>query len=79
MEPSDLESSTRAKAVAFPRQIAMYLCRDMTDYSFNKIGNLFGNRHYSTVMHACEKIQQDIRDDDSVKTTIEKLKSQIQE
>jgi chromosomal replication initiator protein len=79
VEPSDLESSTRAKAVAFPRQIAMYLCRDMTDYSFNKIGNLFGNRHYSTVMHACEKIQQDIRDDDSVKTTIEKLKSQIQE
>lgn len=77
--PQDLESKTRRIEIANPRQIAMYLCRDMTDYSFQNIGKLFGDRHYSTVMHACEKVQQDMRDDSSVKTTIEKLKAQIEE
>ena len=42
---SDMESSKRTSNIAFPRQIAMYLCRDMTDYSLPKIGNLFGGRH----------------------------------
>ena len=73
-----MESSTRQQTIAYPRQIAMYLCREMTDYSFEKIGNLFGNRHYSTVMHACEKVQKDMAKDDALKHDIDQLKAKIE-
>ena len=76
---SDMESSKRTNNIAFPRQIAMFLCRDMTDYSLPKIGNLFGGRHYTTVMHACEKIQAEIHDNESVKEIIDILKKEISE
>ena len=76
---SDMESSKRTNSIAFPRQIAMYLCRDMTDYSLPKIGNLFGGRHYTTVMHACEKIQSEIKDNESVREIIDNLKKDISE
>lgn len=75
---NDLESKTRKQSVAHPRQIAMYLCRSMTDYSFDKIGNLFGGRHYSTVMHACEKIQEDEKNDENLKASIQQLKHEIE-
>ena len=76
---SDMESSKRTSNIAFPRQIAMYLCRELTDYSLPKIGNLFGGRHYTTVMHACDKIQDEIKSNESVKETIENLKKDISE
>ncbi len=76
---SDMESSKRTSNIAFPRQIAMYLCRDMTDYSLPKIGNLFGGRHYTTVMHACDKIQDEMKNNESVKEIIESLKKDISE
>ena len=76
---TELESSTRSSRVAFPRQIAMYLCRNMTDISFEKIGSLFGKRHYSTVMHACEKIEKDMYKDASLQKIIETLKTEIKE
>jgi len=76
---SDMESSKRTSNIAFPRQIAMYLCRDMTDYSLPKIGNLFGGRHYTTVMHACDKIQDEMKNNESVKEIIENLKKDISE
>ena len=74
---SDMESAKRTNSIAFPRQIAMYLCRELTDYSLPKIGNLFGGRHYTTVMHACDKIQDEIKDNESVKEIIEQLKKDI--
>ena len=76
---SDMESSKRTANIAFPRQIAMYLCRTMTDYSLPKIGNLFGGRHYTTVIHACDKIEADLKNDDSLKDVIETLKKDISE
>ena len=76
---SDLESAKRTNQIAVPRQIAMYLCRNMTDYSLPKIGNLFGGRHYTTVMHACEKIQKSISANDDKKEIINKLKKEINE
>ena len=76
---SDMESSKRTSNIAFPRQIAMYLCRELTDYSLPKIGNLFGGRHYTTVMHACDKIQDEIKSNESVKEIIENLKKDISE
>ena len=76
---TDMESGKRTAQIAYPRQIAMYLCRTMTDYSLPKIGNLFGGRHYTTVMHACDKIQNEISSNQEMKEIIEKLKEQIRD
>ncbi|MDD5921698.1 MAG: helix-turn-helix domain-containing protein, partial [Eubacteriales bacterium] len=59
--------------------IAMYLCRTMTDDSFEKIGNNFGGRHYSTVMHACDKIQADREKDEQLKHDLDALEKEIEE
>lgn len=73
----DLESSTRKNTIAYPRQIAMYLCRTMTDSSLPKIGEFFGDRHYSTVKHACDKIEDDLKTDELLENTIEEIKNNI--
>jgi chromosomal replication initiator protein len=59
--------------VAYPRQIAMYLSRDMTDLSLPEIGQFFGGRDHSTVIHACEKIENDIKKDEKTRWVIDKL------
>ena len=56
---SDMESSKKTNNIAYPRQIAMYIVREMTDYSLPKIGQFFGGKHYTTVLYACEKIEND--------------------
>ena len=73
----DMDSSKRTKNLAHPRQIAMYLCRELTDTSLPKIGKNFGNRDHTTVIHACEKISKEIKTDEELKKDIEKLKSSI--
>jgi chromosomal replication initiator protein len=55
----DLKSDSRVRRVAFPRQIAMYLCRELTNHSLPKIGEEFGGRDHTTVIHACEKINKE--------------------
>ena len=60
----DLLSKKRSQDVAFPRQVAMYLCRTLTDTSTTKIGDVFGGKDHTTVLHACEKIAKK-RDEDS--------------
>lgn len=57
---SDLKSSRRTKSVVIPRQVAMYLCRQLTNMSFDDIGNSFGGRDHTTVIYACNKIEEDI-------------------
>ena len=57
----DLKSSQRSNDIAFPRQIGMYLCRILTNESFPKIGELFGKRDHTTVMHGYKKIEQEIK------------------
>ena len=74
---SDLESSSRKATFAYPRQIAMYLCRTMTDYSLPGIGDIFGNKHYSTVKYACDKIEEEISVNKELKEEIESLKIKI--
>ena len=74
---TQMESNTRLQSIAYPRQIAMYLCRNMTDYSYEKIGEFFGDRHYSTVMHACDKIQKDINTKELDPGIIEEIKKKI--
>jgi len=60
---ADLVGSSRSKAFAYPRQVAMYLCREITDESLPKIGRAFGGRDHSTVMHATSKISNLINSD----------------
>lgn len=70
----DMKAKKRTKAVAHPRQIAMYLCRELTDLSLPKIGEKFGGRDHTTVMHAQEKIAKDIKNNPSIAQQIEAIK-----
>lgn len=79
IKQSDLESSKRSRNLAFPRQIAMYICRDMTDLSLPKIGEFFGNRDHTTVLHACDKISTEIKTNESLRTVVKELEQSIKE
>ena len=72
----DLKAKRRTQDIAYPRQIAMYLCREMTDLSLPKIGELFGRDH-STVIHAYEKITQDIKNDQNLQISINHIKDMM--
>ena len=73
----DMKAKKRTRAVAYPRQIAMYLSRDLTDLSLPEIGSYFGGRDHTTVLHACEKVEREIKADDKTRWVIEKLISNI--
>jgi chromosomal replication initiator protein len=68
---SDLKARTNAKPIAFPRQVAMYLCRRLTGLSYPEIGRLFNDKHHSTVMHSVEKIEKMVEDDADFRKVIE--------
>lgn len=74
---SDMDSPKRNAEITLPRQIAMYLCREETDLSLPKIGKLFGNRHYSTVIHAVEKIENEMKIDDEIKEHVINITAKI--
>jgi chromosomal replication initiator protein len=74
---SDLKSKSNARPIAYPRQVAMYICKELTDLSYPEIGKLFNNKHHSTVMYSVEKIDQLIQDDQQVARTIEMLTKQF--
>jgi len=74
----DFKAKKRTKSVAFPRQIAMYLARELTDFSLPKIGEEFGGRDHSTVIHAYNKISNQINTDATLKQTINNLTEKIQ-
>lgn len=74
---SELCSKDRSKDIAFARQIAMYLARELTNVSLPKIGENFGNRDHSTVMHACDKIKSMLQTDPDTKSIVTVLISNI--
>jgi len=74
----DIRSKKRSANIAFPRQIAMYLCRNITGESFPKIGTEFGGKDHSTVMHSVEKIENEIKVNKDLYNIIEKLKKDIE-
>jgi len=74
---SDIESSKRTKDLAYPRQIAMYLCRELTEDSLSTIGESFGKRDHTTVLHGCQKISTEIKTNDSLKDIIENLQKEL--
>ncbi|MEN8906062.1 MAG: chromosomal replication initiator protein DnaA [Clostridiales bacterium] len=73
----DFKSKKRTREISYPRQIAMYLCRELTDLSLPKIGDAFGGRDHTTVIHACEKISESFSKNFETKRAIEELKRTI--
>ena len=74
----DFSSKKKTKNIAYPRQIAMYLCKELMDMSLSKIGEEFGNRDHTTVIHACKKVEEDIQSKkENMDMVVEKLIKKI--
>ena len=74
---SDLRAKRRSKSIAYPRQVAMYLVRAMTDHSLPEIGDFFGGRGHATVIHACNKIDRALRVGGKIQSVIDDVKMLI--
>ncbi|OGX03992.1 MAG: chromosomal replication initiation protein DnaA [Omnitrophica bacterium RIFCSPLOWO2_12_FULL_50_11] len=74
LKASDLKAKKRSKSIAYPRQIGMYLARQMTDHSLPEIGGYFGGRGHATVIHGCSKIERLLLKGGKIHQTIEELK-----
>lgn len=77
IDKDELAGSKRSNDIAFPRQIAMYLCREIANMSFPQIGVEFGNRDHSTVMHGYNKISKEIKEKNNTKLIVESVKNII--
>jgi chromosomal replication initiator protein len=76
---ADIKGKKRTKNIAFPRQIAMYIAREITEYSTTELGLEFGGRDHTTVMHACQKIEELLKLDPNMESTIQLLVRTIKE
>jgi chromosomal replication initiator protein len=74
---ADLNSKKKPKSISYPRQVAMYLIRKHTSHSLPKIGEEFGGRDHSTVLHACKKIERELQDSIELKKQIEDLEAEL--
>lgn len=77
INPEHLIGKKRSRDVTFPRQLAMFLCRELTELSLPKIGQAFGGRDHTTVLHACEKIQDEIQKNSEVRRAFSEMKKNI--
>ena len=77
IDKRDMVSSKKSNDIAYPRQIAMYLCRTVGQMSFPRIGNDFGGRDHTTVMHAYKKIEKEIKENTNTKLIVESVKNII--
>ncbi|MGI8480551.1 MAG: chromosomal replication initiator protein DnaA [Chthoniobacterales bacterium] len=75
---ADMTSKRRPANIAFPRQIAMYLARELTKASLNEIGDAFGGRDHGTVLHACKLVKKRMREQDNIRQTISFIDSALQ-
>ena len=73
----DLKAKKRTRSIAYPRQIAMYLTRELTDLSLPRIGECFGGRDHTTVLHACDKIADDKKSDANLERQLAKLTDEL--
>ena len=73
----DMKSSKKSNDIVFPRQIAMYLCRSVANASFPKIGDEFGKRDHTTVMHAFKKIDKEIKENSNTKLIVDNVKKNL--
>ncbi len=75
----ELTGDRRSQAIVYPRQVAMYLCRELTDSSLPKIGKKFGGRDHTTVIHATSKIAKLIKEDRSVYNLVQELTARVKQ
>ena len=73
----DIISKKRTPNIAIPRQVAMYLCRKLTEESFERIGIEFGGKNHATVMHSCNKIETELKNNKDLKESIENIEKQL--
>ena len=74
---SDLISTKRSAKIALPRHIAMYLIKEIYDLPYKKIGSMFGGRDHTTVISACEKIENDLKTDEELKMVVDNIKKKL--
>jgi chromosomal replication initiator protein len=79
LSPNDLRGKKRSKAIAFPRQVAMYISRDLTEFSTTEVGLEFGGRDHTTVMHACQRVEDRLKTDATLGPAIQHLARSIKE
>ncbi|MDR0474759.1 MAG: chromosomal replication initiator protein DnaA [Treponema sp.] len=79
LSPNDLKGKKKTKNIVFPRQLAMYIAREITDFSTTELGQSFGGRDHATVIHSIEKIKTQLLTEPALDSTIESLKRQIKE
>ena len=75
---ADMTSKRRPANIAFPRQVAMYLSRELTGTSLSDIGDAFGGKDHGTVIHACKLVKSRIEDDEKTRNIVSMLDSQLQ-
>ncbi|MDQ2867448.1 MAG: chromosomal replication initiator protein DnaA [Verrucomicrobiota bacterium] len=75
---ADMTSKRRPASIAFPRQVAMYLARELTKSSLAEIGEAFGGRDHGTVLHACKLVKRKMKDEDNVRQTVSFIDSALQ-
>ena len=73
----DILSQRRSKDIVYPRQIAMYLCRNMTEVPLQEIGKAMGGRDHTTIIHGIEKISKDIEKTPTLQNTVDILKKKL--
>jgi chromosomal replication initiator protein len=74
---TEIKSKNNSRPIAFPRQVAMYLCKRLTDLSYPEIGKNFNDKHHSTVMYSVEKIEQLRRKDPDLDRSIQDMLNQF--
>jgi chromosomal replication initiator protein len=77
VEKEDLKKSKRSKTLVLPRQVAMFLTRELTESSLPEIGSFFGGKHHTNILYACKKIRKDLAKDEKLKTTLNSLTQEI--
>ncbi|MCL1929207.1 MAG: chromosomal replication initiator protein DnaA [Treponema sp.] len=73
LSPNDLKGKKRTQSIVYPRQLAMFICREITEYTTTEIGQDFGGRDHTTVMYSCQRIENQIRNDPTVDSTVQSL------
>ena len=77
LKVSELKSKRRTKTLVHPRQIAMFLSRELTDASYPEIGRDFGGKDHTTIIHACKQIDKALANDTALRSTLDSLKDEI--
>lgn len=76
---NEMTGATRKREVTIPRQIAMYLTREMTGMSLPQIGNIFGGRDHTTVLHSCKTVEANLKENEGLKPIIEEIKIRVRD